>query len=204
MMVEHDSLGGQPVEVRRFNPGISVSTEKTQVQAVANHDDDIHGSRLYPVIPGRGITGYKITERGEDRDDWPEGAMAMLVPRRRWFSVAVFLAVTAIAVQLVHKWYVGMSVMDVAKSAQAISDAKRYVALGMGALAQQEIDHSAKLKQLSHESLERSVYWGVASLGLLVLATGCWGVSSYRHEGGAPVLPAVLLIGYVLLMMVMV
>ena len=42
-MVENDPLGGQPVEVGRLDPGIAVGTQKAQVQAVANHDDDIHG-----------------------------------------------------------------------------------------------------------------------------------------------------------------
>jgi hypothetical protein len=44
MVVENDSLGRQPVEVRRLDPRIAVGTKKAQVKAVANHDDDIHVS----------------------------------------------------------------------------------------------------------------------------------------------------------------
>ena len=50
VVVEDDPLGGQPVEVRRFDPGIAVGTQKAQVQAVANDDDDVHG----PTIQGSG------------------------------------------------------------------------------------------------------------------------------------------------------
>ena len=37
-------FGGQSVEVGCLDPGVAVRTQKTQVKAVANDDDDIHVS----------------------------------------------------------------------------------------------------------------------------------------------------------------
>ena len=44
MMVEHDPLGGQTVEVGRLDPGIPVCPDEAEMQAVADDDDDVHES----------------------------------------------------------------------------------------------------------------------------------------------------------------
>ncbi len=44
MVVEHDAFGSEPVEVGRLDPGIAVGTDKAEVQAVADDDDDVHES----------------------------------------------------------------------------------------------------------------------------------------------------------------
>ena len=55
-MVENDPLGRQPVEVGRLDPGIAVGTQKAQVKAIANDDDDIHG----PIVADHRFRTTKI------------------------------------------------------------------------------------------------------------------------------------------------
>ena len=68
MVVENNSLGGQPIKVGRFDPGIAIGTQKAQVKAVANDDDDIHGpnrigSRFGMPEPNRSIVGHRAEGR---------------------------------------------------------------------------------------------------------------------------------------------
>ncbi len=69
-MVENDSLGRQPVEVGRLDPGIAIGTQKAQVQAVANHDDDIHGADCIRSPPGGS------DELTTDHTDYTDGKIA--------------------------------------------------------------------------------------------------------------------------------
>src|SRR5437660_9335432 len=48
MLIKHDGLGGQPVQVRRRDPGVAVATQEAQVQAGYVEDNDFH-----EVIVGR-------------------------------------------------------------------------------------------------------------------------------------------------------
>jgi len=137
-------------------------------------------------------------------EDWPDGEIRRDPPRRKWFSVALSLILTAVAAEMVSKWYVGRGVTKLAEVAQATSFSKQYLDQGMDDFAQFEADQAAKLKTMAFQSIERSAPWSVAGLGLFVFALGCWAVSGYRREGGSSVLLLGLVIGYVLLLMLMI
>ena len=74
----------------------------------------------------------------------------------------------------------------------------------MDDLAQLAYDESARLKQLAFRQPSRCGQWGVAGLGLFLLAAGCWSISHCRNEGGSTVWLAPLFIFYVLLLMLIV
>ena len=52
VMIEDGPLRRQAVEVGRLDPGVAVSTQEPQVQAVADHDDDVHGPHCNQAAPG--------------------------------------------------------------------------------------------------------------------------------------------------------
>ena len=54
VLVEDDPLGGQSVEVGCLDPAIAVRAQESQVQAVADDDDDVHGPILTP--DGAGVS----------------------------------------------------------------------------------------------------------------------------------------------------
>src|SRR5487761_1098508 len=41
-LIEYKAVGGQPIEVRRGDPGIAVATQKPGVQPIDNEHDDVH------------------------------------------------------------------------------------------------------------------------------------------------------------------
>jgi hypothetical protein len=94
--------------------------------------------------------------------------------------------------------------MSMAKSSQALHDAKRHAMLEMHAPAQTDRADAGKLKANAFRSAHRSGQWSVGGLGLFILALGSFGLSRYRVEPGSAVPFSILAIGYVLWLMLLV
>ncbi len=85
MVVEYDRLGGQSIQAGRFDPGISVGTQKAQVQAIANHNDDVHGPHCSESITGSQEVKGSPADSGQGGGQEPVGRLST---RRRRFDVA--------------------------------------------------------------------------------------------------------------------
>ncbi len=137
-------------------------------------------------------------------DDWPDAGIVVAPRRRSWRRAALVFILAAIAADFVSKHFAGLGMMTMARSGQAMTDAKQFALLGMDGLAQLAADESARLKQIAMHKPCLSDFWGLYGLGLFLVAAGCWGVSHYRTEGGSPVVLTVLFFLYVMLLMLMV
>ena len=78
VMVEHDAFGGQPVEVGRLDPGVSVGTDESQMQAVADDDDHVHGV----ILADRGLGARSLLQAVRHQGMTPSAASGILVTER--------------------------------------------------------------------------------------------------------------------------
>ena len=137
-------------------------------------------------------------------DDWPVPRVIVHPPTRKWFLATVVLIGTAIAAEMISKRFASINILTMARSHQAMNNAKQYAAMGMTAIAKIRADESASLKRAASQTSYRMGCWGTTGIGLCLLAAGCWGVSHGRGERGSPGLLLVLFLFYGLLLMVMV
>ena len=114
------------------------------------------------------------------------------------------LIVAANGAEGTAKRFDGVAMMTMARSSQAMNDAKQFANLGMVDEAQASADEAARLREFALRNPGRSGWWHAAGLGLFVLAAVCWSVSVYRCERRIPVLLPVLFACYVLFFMLLV
>jgi hypothetical protein len=137
-------------------------------------------------------------------DEWPAPAIIVHPPARKWFLATVVLIGTAITAEMISKRFASINILTMARSHQAMNNAKQYAALGMTAMAKIRADESARLKQVVSQNSYRMVGWGLAGIGLCLLAAGCWGVSHARGERASSALLFLLFSFYAFLQILMV